>query len=112
MAKLLVVVAMLLVQVQPVAGAVLCQRHHEMAAHACVAMSEGRPDAMHHGDDQTAPADHDCARMLACSPASPAVVAASVQVDTQVVITALAAMRGTTLPPAVAQARPFHPPRA
>ncbi|MCL4866557.1 MAG: hypothetical protein KJZ47_11740 [Gemmatimonadales bacterium] len=111
MAKFVVVVAMLLIQGQPLVSAALCQRHHEMTARACAASSEERPDAMQHGEDGTAPSDHDCDRMLACSLVPPAIVPTDPpQIRSS--FTYCLTIPRTIFPPAVVQARPFHPPKA
>lgn len=111
MAKVVVMVAMLFLQVQPLLGAVLCQRHHEMAAHSCTAPSEVRPDAMHHDMNGSAPADHDCDQMLACSLAPPASLPTDLHPQVRPSITSSVIIPWTSFAPAVVQARPFHPPR-
>lgn len=112
MPKLVIALAMFLVQAQPIAGAVLCQRHHETAAHTCSGSPEAHHDATHHGEDESAPADEECAQMLACSPAPPAVVPTDLPIQARPSISPLVTIPPTASLSAVAQARPFHPPRA
>lgn len=112
MAKFVVVVAMLLIQGQPLVSAALCQRNHEMTAHACAPSSEERPDAMQHGQDGTAPSDHHCDRMLACSLVPPAILPTDLTPQVRSSFTYCLTIPRTTYPPAVVPARPFHPPKA
>lgn len=74
MAKLVIVVAMLLVQVQPLAGAVLCERHHAEPAAACATTTEHHQPGTSHNDSQPVPASDDqCAVTHACAAATPVI---------------------------------------
>jgi hypothetical protein len=113
MAKLAIVVAMLLVQVQPVAGAVLCERHHEQPAPAFATTTEHHQPGTGHGEGFADLAgDEQCATNHACAAATP-------------VIRADATAPGGTpeyavagCPPTGARAAsglrcpPFHPPKS
>ena len=74
MAKFAIVMAMLLVQVQPLAGAVLCQRHHEQPAAACATTTEHHQPGSGHSADHGDPASDDqCAITHACAAATPVI---------------------------------------
>lgn len=113
MAKLVIVVAMLLVQVRPLAGAVLCQRHHEQPAWACATTTEHHQPGTGHTEGGADPAgDEQCAITHSCAAATP-------------VIRADATALGGTPEDAVAgspaagdraatglRSPPFHPPKS
>ena len=110
MAKLAVALAMFLVQVQPLAGAALCQRHHQAMDHAC-SMTAAEHAGMDH-DSGTAPAEHDCTQLAACALPSLAIVPGHASLDARPELAVTAPSQPSDLAPQAAQRPPFHPPRA
>lgn len=105
MPRFALLLAMALVQAQPLIGAMACEQHH----------TEMGPDCMEPGSTtskSTPPGDHDCAAMAVCAPASPAVVP-----DFQLTLRLVGQRLVTPLvrdaaPPSALRTPPFHPPKA
>lgn len=112
MAKLVIVVAMLLVQVQPLAGAVLCERHHAEPAAACATTTEHHQPGTSHGDSHPDPAsDEQCAVTHACAAATPVIRADAGTPDAGPGHDATALATATDRPAAGLRSPPFHPPK-
>lgn len=113
MAKLVIVVAMLLVQVQPVAGAVLCQRHHAEPAAACATTADHHQPGTSHADGPSDPAgDDQCATTHACAAAT-SVIRADAGTPVAGPDHAAAARPDATDRPATGlRSPPFHPPKS
>ncbi len=74
MVTLAVVVAMFLVQAQPLVGAVLCERHHEQSAAAGATTAEHhQPGSGHSADHGDSESDDQCAITHACAAATPVI---------------------------------------
>jgi hypothetical protein len=113
MPKLVIALAMFLVQAQPIAGAVLCQRHHPQPAAPCASATEHHQPGTDHGEHPADPGSADqCAITHACAPAAPVI-----RTDANVPgATPEYAIAG---PPAVGDraagglpSPPFHPPKS
>ncbi|MCA9721141.1 MAG: hypothetical protein KC489_01835 [Gemmatimonadetes bacterium] len=110
MAKLAIVFAIFLVQVQPLAGAALCQRHYQAMDHAC-SMTAAEHDGMVH-ESGTAPAEHECTQLAACALPSLAIVPGHATLDPHPELAVTVPGQPSDLAPQAAQRPPFHPPRA
>lgn len=113
MSKVAVVLAMLLLQVQPVVGAVLCQQHHQVPQAACMTgeghAEHGVSQVPHHPDQQSA---DQCAASAACTSVV-AVVRPSMRGLTPLEQPAPAGpIAASTLPATGLHSLPFHPPKS
>ncbi len=113
MAKFLVVVAMFLMQVQPLAGAVLCQGHHDRPGVTCGTGTEHQPSGTQgttdHGDHANA---DQCAATHACAAATPVIRADSPGKDAVLEHRLAPASAGTDRAPLGLRNPPFHPPKS
>ncbi len=113
MVKLVVVVAMLLMQVQPLVGSVLCQRHHDQPAAACGTSAEHHPSGTDHTDDHgDHTSDEQCATTHACAAATPVISADSPGKYAVPDHRSAVASIETDRAPQGLRSPPFHPPKS
>ncbi len=111
MPRLVVVLAMCLVQLQPLAAAAACQHHHAMAAsHHCTGPADHRAMT---GETQH---DHsmadECLASQACTSTAAAVVAVTMPLAQASPSIAAAMQAPVENPESALPASPFHPPKA
>ncbi len=113
MSKVAVVLAMLLLQVQPVVGAVLCQQHHQVRQAACMTgeghAEHGVSQVPHHPDQQSA---DQCAASAACTSAVPVVrpsTSGLISLERPALVGPIHAL---AQPATGLRTPPFHPPKS
>lgn len=114
MSKCVMVIAMLLFQVQPVIGAVLCEQHHAVMEHDCGHGTDPQGSTSHHSSQQSPDqdnADH-CASAAACTSVARMFVAEAVPFFAADVPTDVPPAAGMSAPAEWFHAAPFHPPKA
>jgi hypothetical protein len=113
MSRYVMLLAFVLAQAQPLAGAVLCHEHHDRSVSAC-----GTTDAHHQsGTDQTH--DHDehsgdeqCAATHACTPASAVMRADGPERDALIGHRLAVSVVEIDSAPQGLRSPPFHPPKS
>jgi hypothetical protein len=109
--KALLATLLLLLQLQPALGTVVCLGLLRQPAQPACSMPEHDTALAHSVSRQAPPSSQSCAMAAVCAPAQLAVPGFAGQLESAVSLQTTPRIAGSSLPVGVASAPPFHPPR-